>query len=237
MTIPLLPGAPALTLLVALAADPPADDPRPREAKAACAAGRVDEGIAVLARLYAESNDLMWVFNQGRCYQQNGRSDEAIQRFREFLRKAGELPRDEVREDAVQAAHGHLASLEAEQRHTVEPAPRDPRVYYRVGGAGLGVLGRAGVATGIAFGIKTRNLQNSIEQDAMNAPVDGARIPAGRRYETWQWVGYGVGAGALTAAAIVFYLGEKRSQRDERQAMVVPLVEDGAAGAALWCRF
>jgi hypothetical protein len=64
------------------------EDPRPREAKAACAAGQVDRGIALLAALFAETSDVSWVYNQGRCYQQNGRPEEAINRFREYLRRA-----------------------------------------------------------------------------------------------------------------------------------------------------
>ena len=67
------------------------DDPRPREARAACAAGEIQKGIRILADLYADDEDLTWVYNQGRCYQQNGWADEAIERFQEYLRRARDI--------------------------------------------------------------------------------------------------------------------------------------------------
>jgi hypothetical protein len=132
----------AAGVLAALAAGAPApagaraqdEDPRPREAKAACAAGQVDRGIALLAALFAETSDVSWVYNQGRCYQQNGRPEEAINRFREYLRRAA-VSETEKRTEAQR----FIEELEEELRraparagivvgsaHDVEPLPGDP---------------------------------------------------------------------------------------------------------------
>ena len=46
-------------------------DPRVGEAKTACVAGDVPKGVRLLAELYTASGDPIWIFNQGRCYQQN----------------------------------------------------------------------------------------------------------------------------------------------------------------------
>jgi hypothetical protein len=50
--------------------------------------GDLGEGIEILGELYVESNDPVFVHNQGRCYQQNGQWQKAINRFEEYLRKA-----------------------------------------------------------------------------------------------------------------------------------------------------
>jgi hypothetical protein len=71
---------------------PRADNRRSREdeAKKACAVGDVSKGIDILAELFVESNRFVFVYNQGRCHQQNGHWEKAINRFEEFLRKDGD---------------------------------------------------------------------------------------------------------------------------------------------------
>ena len=53
------------------------------------------QGIAILAQLYTETRAPAFVFNQGRCYQQNGQLEAARLRFAEYLRIGrGEPPAD-----------------------------------------------------------------------------------------------------------------------------------------------
>jgi hypothetical protein len=223
-----------------VAAETPPSDPRVQEAKAACAAGRVEEGIATLARLYAESNEIMWVFNQGRCYQQNGRDEQALQRFREFLLKSSLLSAEEVREDAVRAARAHIASLEARVAPPAParaaPLPDGPRPRYRLVSAALGVVGVAGLAAGMAFGLRTRSLENKLQQDSASGLVPGSRYSEGKRAETWQWVGYAAGAAALVAGALLFYVGSP-GEAPRASLTMAPLVSDRAGGVTLGGRF
>jgi tetratricopeptide (TPR) repeat protein len=58
-----------------------------RAAKKACLTGDADAGVALLADLYVDTNDENLIFNQGRCLEQVGRCQDAIIRFREYLRK------------------------------------------------------------------------------------------------------------------------------------------------------
>jgi hypothetical protein len=58
-----------------------------RAAKRACLNGEPTEGIKVLTDLYVDTNDPTYIYNQGRCYEQNNLCEEAIVRFREYLRK------------------------------------------------------------------------------------------------------------------------------------------------------
>jgi hypothetical protein len=87
----------------------PVVDPRPAQARKACAAGNVTRGIEILAEIVVENGDANAVYNQGRCYQQNGRPEEAVNRFREYLRTATALaPADRMQ------VEGFIKELEAE---------------------------------------------------------------------------------------------------------------------------
>ena len=81
---------------------------RERAAKTACLSGDAAKGVALLAELYVDTNDSTYLFNQGRCFEQNGRYADAIIRFREYLRKnkdAGNATDD--------AAERHIADCQA----------------------------------------------------------------------------------------------------------------------------
>jgi hypothetical protein len=66
-----------------------------RAAKKACIIGDVSKGIDILGDLFVEHNDIIYVFNQARCYQQNHQWERALDRFAEYQRKAGALPADQ----------------------------------------------------------------------------------------------------------------------------------------------
>jgi hypothetical protein len=82
MLISLLCGLPS-----ALAAEKEAKE---RAAKKACLNGEPVKGVAILTDLYIDTNDSTYIFNQGRCFEQNNRYEDAVGRFREYLRKAGD---------------------------------------------------------------------------------------------------------------------------------------------------
>jgi hypothetical protein len=70
--------------------------------------GDVARGVALLADLYIDTEDPTYIYNQGRCYEQNSRCAEAIDRFREYLRKATKA-KAEDRADAER----HMVECEA----------------------------------------------------------------------------------------------------------------------------
>jgi hypothetical protein len=59
-----------------------------RAARKACLSGNVQKGVEILSELFVKTEDATLIYNQGRCFEQNGRHKEAINRFREYLRKA-----------------------------------------------------------------------------------------------------------------------------------------------------
>lgn len=88
------------------------------EAKKACLARHTNRGIELLAELYAETNDPTYIYNQARCFQQGGKAQEALVSFREYLRKARDLPADEKAQ-----VQGYIAELEAQIKQASSPAP------------------------------------------------------------------------------------------------------------------
>jgi tetratricopeptide (TPR) repeat protein len=66
-----------------------------RAAKTACLAGDYAKGVAILSELYVSTNDPVHIFNQGRCFEQNHRYDDAVSRFREYLRVGRQISRSD----------------------------------------------------------------------------------------------------------------------------------------------
>jgi hypothetical protein len=97
----------ALTATPALAAGKQAQGRQAQEraARKACLSGDYTKGVAILSELFVDTKDPTYLFNQGRCFEQNHRYEDALSRFEEYLRAAqGKL--DET--DRV-AAEKHIA--------------------------------------------------------------------------------------------------------------------------------
>jgi hypothetical protein len=238
----------------ARAADPPADDKRPTTALAACASGDVAKGIAILGELYAETLNPAYVFNQARCYQKNDKLEQSRASFTEYLRLgANEPPED------IQRAQGFIKEIDAalEKQRASAPAPTvvvTPAQPSTDGGrartlritsyvlAGVGV---AAVATGAFMGVKVKQTNDDINQQfaGKDYVTDGAglqrQIADGERYETWQWVGYGVGVAALAGAVTTFILsgGLHSGTADHAMVDVTPALSPDGAGGLVRVRF
>ena len=229
-----------------------AEDPRPQAALAACIAGQVDKGIGILADLYAETRNPSLVFNEGRCYQQNGMLEPARLRFAEYLRIGqNEPPQD------LERARSYLGDIDAQLARAKQTtasgadaaaarAERRRRIL-RIGGVGLAGVGVAAIVTGIVFGAKVSSANSDIDSELHSGTmVDSAvlkrQLADGHRDETWQWIGYGVGAAALAgaAAALVFgraFASGPPAQDTGARVSVAPLVSPGAFGGGVQAHF
>jgi hypothetical protein len=211
----------------ALAEPRPSRAEREASARIACATGHPDEGSAILAALYAEYGHRNYVYNQARCYQQNGRETEAVNRFREYLRLASDAPAEErARID------GYLRDLEARmpppEVHQASspqplaphllaparaPAPAGGRVGLRAGAITLGVVGVAGLVGGLLAEREVQKVDEQVEGWALQRPglvstTDLANAEAsGTRYRTLSMIGFGLGAAALVGSAACAYFG------------------------------
>jgi tetratricopeptide (TPR) repeat protein len=249
------PGAP-----VAPAAQPRIGndrESRERSAMKACLTGDVATGMALLTDLFIDTRDTTYLFNQGRCFEQNRRYEEAIGRFREYLIKTpAMLPEYKAdTEKHIAACESYLQGKTPETtkvdpvRSTDEPSgvvqpsakeeivarPVPPRAGHgaglRVTGVVVAALGAAGVATGLILNLKANGMAGDLES-LYDADVDSRR----KRYETAAWVGYGTGAACLVGGAVLYYLGRRQGAGTGSVALV-PTVAPDAAGAILRGRF
>src|SRR6185436_16782244 len=124
-----------LTLLLTLAgarlawAQPQAASEK--QAREFFAVGKYSEALEIYGRLYAETAHPTYLRNIGRCYQNLGEPDKAISSFREYLRKAKKISKDEQAE-----IDGYIAEMEALKKQQAvaaarpapEPAPPPPPV-------------------------------------------------------------------------------------------------------------
>jgi hypothetical protein len=102
----------ALALLLAAAPAMAANNKRVQEKRAqeraarkACLSGDFAKGVDILSALFVDTKEPTYIFNQGRCFEQNRRWEDAIARFREFLNTEGKLD-----EADVAAAEKHIAN-------------------------------------------------------------------------------------------------------------------------------
>jgi hypothetical protein len=114
-------------------------DPREMQAREAYAAGSYKEALDIYTKLYAEKLHPTYLRNIGRCYQNLNEPDRAISSFREYLRKAKDLPADERGE-----VEGYIKEMEDLQKRKAAaaeppapvpvpapvPPPQPQRVVY-----------------------------------------------------------------------------------------------------------
>jgi hypothetical protein len=230
-----------------------AEDKRPNAALAACASGDVAKGIAILGELYAETRNPSFVFNQARCYQKNGQLEQARSSFTEYLRIGANEPPEDIKraEGFVKEIDDTLARQRASAPPPIVVTPAQPANErartMRIASIALGALGVVAVGTGVYLSLKVQGINDDINREfaGQEYVTDVARLNQqladGRRYETWQWVGYGVGIAALAGAATTFVLGgglQGSSAGTERAAVdVTPVVSPGGMGGVVRMRF
>jgi tetratricopeptide (TPR) repeat protein len=100
-----------------------------RLAKKACLSGDYAKGVGILADLFVETNDPTFLYNQGRCYEQNVRYVEAAERFREYLRKAPNLGSEDKAEVDKHIADCEAAAAKGQPHPSTEPAAPPAATY------------------------------------------------------------------------------------------------------------
>jgi hypothetical protein len=247
-----------LVLLVtpALAAD--RLNQRSRDARKACLTGDYRKGIEILADLFIATKDPIYIFNQGRCLEQSHQWQEAIDRFREYLRKSPSLnPEDTADtnkhiadcEGFLEKEKGNLTTLPLPPQPTVTPpipeqppqpdAPATPIITTTAepttsSGTGLRTAGWIMVATGVAAvatGVVLNLKANSVA-DKLWSRQSQSKQSQHDTLETWSWISYGAGA-AFLATGATLYLWGARAGNATRTANLAVLPATGADGATL----
>ena len=226
-----------------------------RAAKRACLNGESTKGVQILTDLYIDTSDPTYIYNQGRCYEQNNHYEEAIGRFREYLRKISSTT-DADKADAA-SAQKHITDCEAllgrkvaapAPPPTPEPpkpqpeptAPRLPEPTVKLdqspsptgaspAGRGLRVAGIVTAAVGaaaLAAGVALNFKANGMIDDLQNR-YDSGSYSSSKHYRTMSQIGYGAGAVCLAGGALLYYLGVRGG------VAVAPAVARGTAGVTL----
>jgi hypothetical protein len=228
-----------------------------KAAKKACSVGDFQKGVDILGDLFVDSNDPTYVYNQGRCYQQNSRWDQAINRFREYLRKAKDLSDSDRAEVDQQIAECEASLGKAAQvapppavaaPSPVAPAETPPQAPETVTpevatkpvpppsdgsqGKGLRTAGIICAVVGLAAvgaGVGLALKTQSITSDENKA---GGATPSQENERkslvTWGWVSYGVGAAAIATGAVLYIVGWP-SDQTSKVALLPILAPDGAS--------
>ena len=207
-----------------------------------------------------ETNDITYIFNQGRCYAQNRLYEDAIGRFREYLTK-GE---DHLSDDERAVAKKHITTCES---YLPKPEPRSPLVQEPIpatpivqtpppsdatrepsavvvateaqqpdknAGSGLRitgiVLGSLGVVA-LGAGVALNLKVNNMSAD-LEKPNNFNRDTESSRknYKTMGWIGYGVGAAFLAGGSLLYFLGRHAGHSSAQPS--VALVPTFAPGTA-----
>ena len=227
------------------------EDQRPNAALAACASGDVAKGISILGVLYAETRNPSYVFNQARCYQKNGQLEQARTSFAEYLRVGTNEPPEDVKraQGFIKEIDEAIARQQASAPTPVLVTPvssveEGRRRTLRVSSIVLAGLAVAAIAAGVALSLKVQSIEDDINREFAGDDyvTDVGRLQQqlsdGKSYETWQWVGYGVGIAALAGAATTFILSTRSSGSPERAALgVAPAFSPEGVGGVVRMRF
>lgn len=235
---------------------------RERAAKRACLTNDPEGGVALLTDLYIDTNDPTYLFNQGRCFEQNRRYEDAIGRFREYLIKAKDLSPDDRAETQrhIDACESYLhkpadgpkpeprtkavETTSVVETTNVVPTPPEPTPTPdfvvapgpEPGRPGAGLRTAGLVVGGLGVGGLVTGLVLNLKVNSMSGELEDEYDPSTdstrKGYRTGAWIGYGAGAACLAGGAIIYALGWNRGRQGSAVALV-PTVGANGAGALL----
>jgi hypothetical protein len=117
------------------------------------------------------------------------------------------------------------------QIDVTQPATAPANSHLRIAGIAALAVGAVGITTGIILNVKANSLSKKID-DKLTYASDVPSLQDKRdRYETWGWVGYGVGGACLVGGAVMTWLAYR--QDGDSQVAFVPSVGPGLVGAAV----
>ena len=232
-----------------------------RTARMACLSGDYAKGVAILSELFVDTKSPTYIYNQGRCFEQNGRWVEAIARFEEYLHVDKNLSNSEKAE-----TEERIAECKAGMARQAPPGPvgvqsaapsapptgptspqtlpsaelRDERPIDRESASSAGPsLRAAGIITAsvggaaLIAGLVFNLKANSLVHELQELDGYSSSKASDRNTDvTLGWIGYGAGAACITAGAILYYLGLRETSGPSSVALL-PALAPGRLGALL----
>jgi tetratricopeptide (TPR) repeat protein len=229
-----------------------------RAARKACLNGDYAKGVSILSDLFLDTKDPNYIFNQGRCFEQNRRFEEAIARFEEYLRAATDPKQDKAdrasaerhvadcKDRLAQAGRPITATVTPPQPSAPTPAPSaavlpvqvihpQPASASRAGMRTAGIItasvGGAALIAGVVFNLKV----NSMASDMETTPggYSAGRESDRKTYQTLGWVSYGVGAACVATGAVLYVFGLRLPRGSTPSVALLPAFAPGQTGALL----
>ena len=225
-----------------------------KAARKACLTGDYTNGVSILADLFVEHTDPIYVYNQGRCLEQNTRYKDAVARFEEYLRIGETSTLDPAdRSSAEKHIEDCKAKLAEENKPQVvapqpisQPEPTTSIVEKPAaqpepptGGQGLvvtgivtGSVGVAAVIAGVVFNLKANSMADEMQTtvDAYTSNKNSSQ----ENYKSVAWVGYGVGAACIATGAVLIAVGANRGiASGKTHVAIVPALGPGRAAVLL----
>ena len=235
------------------------NEAKERAARKACLRGNAEKGVEILTDLYLDTKNANHIYNQGRCFEQNHRYEDAVSRFREYLLKAPDLTDVDKAETQKHIAdcQSYLGKVEAPA--AVAPVPKGPAapqgnsqvaalappaqpvvsiqqpIAASLAGSGLrtaGVFTASVGAAAIVTGIVLNLKVNSMSRDLENHYVTSTNSSR-ETFKTFSQVSYGVGAACVAGGALLYYLGLRRGEASSSAMALVPALAPDEVGAIL----
>jgi hypothetical protein len=256
-----------LFLMVGLFANSPARaasrDAKERMARTACLDGDYKKGVAILSQLFVDTKISTFIYNQGRCFEQNARYQEAISRFQEYLRVDKKLSEEDKAETQkhisdCQASMQASSAGQSAQPVVAAPAVQAPPANVApppivpvsvVGeravpsdsspapGAGLRTAGVITAAVGgaaLVAGIILNLKVNSMASDFQTLNgYTDSKESDRKTYATLAWVSYGVGAACVATGSVLYILGLQGAKQGSTSVTLLPAFGPGGAAAVL----
>jgi hypothetical protein len=217
----------AVSLLAAAPATGASLESREKVAKKACLVGDVSKGTEILADLYVRTDDPVYIYNQGRCFEQNGKNDQAVLRFKEYLRKDKGI--DSAARDAVLKK---IEELQPGNDSKPQPPAPEPAANVRASEPASPKLQTAPVAPSPEPGSSEAPLLGTLPVEASRPGVDTLAVstpPSSTGdtppiYKRW-WFLSGVGAvvvGGVVTAILLTRGGAAQSPACDGAGICVP---------------
>jgi hypothetical protein len=186
-----------------------------RAARKACLSGDYTKGVEILSDLFIDTKDPNYIFNQARCFEQNSRYEEAISRFREFLRKATAISPTEKAD-----TEKHIADCQALIGSKESPAPKAEAAPA----AAAPVVAKAAPSPA-----------PTVLPPAVNAPeqiaVASSTPPAANPGHGLRVAGIVCGAlGVASVGTAIYYYTQAKSYSDKVSGQTIPNASDESAG-------
>jgi hypothetical protein len=197
------------------------NEAKERAARKACLSGNYATGVEILSDLFIDTKDPNYIFNQARCFEQNSRCEEAISRFREYLRKATTIsPKDKADTET------HIADCQALL------IPKDAPARAHESGKAT-APGEVAAPTRVPTVTSAAPLPLSAAATPGPTQVDVASVPA-----TAGDPGRGLRIAGITCSAVgvasvgtaVYFYTQARSYSNKVSGEAIPVASDEQAG-------